>query len=433
MHQPQRGILQKQTDDQVLCLPPIGTRLFWVGFRPFIFSRRGGKSSRSTSVTAGITVDDNGHPHNSLAIITLGWSLKPLQNFISICREFRRHNLTGTTTVYFAGGGSDPYGQGWQSVSKATRKLDTIDMDRDLKLEIIRDAEYYYSDQSRQFFADCGIPYRRGYLFHGPPGTGKSSFSFALAGHLSCDIYHVNLSSGDISDGSLHRLFLGLPRKCIVVIEDIDSAGIGREQGPSTKPRQAESMLLGLPVISSHPPETPWDPPRKERQNRVTLSGLLNAIDGNASQEGRLLIMTSNEPDALDAALTRPGRIDKKIHFGNMTQTAGRSIFKRLIGRSALAYDATISMAQIDQYATAFAEKIPTDTFSPAQVQNFLQSCRGDPVKALAEIDSWVREHGGRSDSENVSSCASDAVVVGNEASDTTANHGDMVESQVSG
>jgi len=84
----------------------------------------------------------------------------------------------------------------------------------------------------------------------------------------------------------LHRLFLGLPRKCIVVIEDIDSAGIGREQGPSTKPRQAESMLLGLPVISSHPPETPWDPPRKERQNRVTLSGLLNAIDGNASQEG---------------------------------------------------------------------------------------------------------------------------------------------------
>lgn len=119
-----------------------------VGFRPFIFSRRGGKSSRSTSVTAGITVDDNGHPHNSLAIITLGWSLKPLQNFISICREFRRHNLTGTTTVYFAGGGSDPYGQGWQSVSKATRKLDTIDMDRDLKLEIIRDAEYYYSDQS---------------------------------------------------------------------------------------------------------------------------------------------------------------------------------------------------------------------------------------------------------------------------------------------
>ena len=70
----------------------------------------------------------------------------------------------------------------------------------------------------RQFFADCGIPYRRGYLFYGPPGTGKSSFSAALAGHLGCDIYHINLATGTISDGSLHRLFLGLPRKCIVVM-----------------------------------------------------------------------------------------------------------------------------------------------------------------------------------------------------------------------
>lgn len=82
-----------------------------------------------------------------------------------------------------------------QSVSKAIRKLDTIDMDEHVKADIVKDAEYYYSASSRKYFADCGIPYRRGYLFHGPPGTGKSSFSAALAGHLGCDIYHVSSSS----------------------------------------------------------------------------------------------------------------------------------------------------------------------------------------------------------------------------------------------
>ena len=128
------------------------------------------------------------------------------------------------------------------------------------------------------------------------------------------------------------------------------------------------------------------------KRNMITLSGLLNAIDGNASQEGRLLIMTSNNPDVLDHALTRPGRVDKKVYFGNMSKTAGKSIFLRLIGRSALAHDAVYTMAEIEQYAIEFADKVPPNTFTPAQVQNFLQGCRGDPIKALAEIDAWVEE-----------------------------------------
>jgi chaperone BCS1 len=131
----------------------------------------------------------------------------------------------------------------------------------------------------------------------------------------------------------------------------------------------------------------------------VTLSGLLNAIDGNASQEGRLLIMTSNNPDALDDALTRPGRIDKKVYFGNMTKAAGKSIFMRLIGRTALAHDAAFTMAEIERYATEFADKVPANTFTPAQVQNFLQGCRSDPLKALREVDAWVVEHRERSES----------------------------------
>jgi chaperone BCS1 len=297
----------EKLDGEVLALPPIGTRLFWIGFRPFIFSRRGGHSYRNNSVLAGNMVDDSGQLQNSLSIMTLGWSMEPLRGFTDLCHEFKIKNLTGTTTVYFAGDArADVYGvgNGWQSVSKAIRKLDTIDMDETIKLDLVKDAEYYYSEQSRSFFADCGIPYRRGYLFYGPPGTGKSSFSAALAGHLGCDIYHINLATGNITDGALHRLFLGLPRKCIVVIEDIDSAGIGREHTsstpapPTTHPHLQDMLgdMGGMSIPGSQQP--PAQPPHP-RRNMVTLSGLLNAIDGNASQEGRLLIMTSNNPNAL--------------------------------------------------------------------------------------------------------------------------------------
>lgn len=100
-------------------------------------------------------------------------------------------------------------------------------------------------------------------------------------------MYMINLASGDISDGKLHSLFLQLPRKCVVVIEDIDSAGIGREREEELPP----APLLpppGAPAANIPlPPKVPRNPARR---NTVTLSGLLNAIDGNASQEGRLLI-----------------------------------------------------------------------------------------------------------------------------------------------
>jgi chaperone BCS1 len=95
------------------------------------------------------TVNDRGQLQNALTISTLGWSLSPLRRFTDLCHEFKLKNLTGTTTVYFAGDSAGPYGrgEGWQSVSKAIRRLDTIDMDEATKLDLILDAEHYYSEQ----------------------------------------------------------------------------------------------------------------------------------------------------------------------------------------------------------------------------------------------------------------------------------------------
>ncbi|XPT00897.1 hypothetical protein M3J09_010045 [Ascochyta lentis] len=388
--------MQGVVDNEVSCLPPIGSRIFWVGFRPYLFDRVGGTKAPNFAASNGSnSLDTSGRLQNALTITTLGWNLEPLRDFVVKCHAWKKAHMTGTTTVYFAGGSQYDYGGGqWQSISKPVRKLDTIDMEDSVKLDLVRDAEYYYSEQSKQFFADCGIPYRRGYLFYGPPGTGKTSFSAALAGHLGCDIYHINLAASDITDGKLHNLFLGLPQKCVVVIEDIDSAGINREVTSELKEAAADSDLAGQLMGAQWRARTSHHAQQGQKgHSLITLSGLLNAIDGNASQEGRLLILTSNNPDALDAALTRPGRVDKRVYFGNMSKSAGKSIFMRLIGRSALAHDAVFSMAYIEQCATEFAEKVPAHTFTPAQVQNFLQGCRGDPVKALAEIDAWVADN----------------------------------------
>lgn len=138
------------------------------------------------------------------------------------------------------------------------------------------------------WYAERGIPYKRGYLLFGPPGTGKSSFSLSLAGKHELYIYTLQLSN--ISDTMLMRLFAELPPRCIVLLEDMDTAGVGRRDSVDAD-QEKESKLT------------------------VTLSGLLNVLDGVSSHESRILIMTTNYIEHLDEALIRPGRPVKKVHF----------------------------------------------------------------------------------------------------------------------
>jgi mitochondrial chaperone BCS1 len=71
--------------------------------------------------------------------------------------------------------------------------------------------------------------------------------------------------------------------------------------------------------------------PEEFRQEAgISLSGLLNAIDGVASHEGRVLIMTTNCPEKLDGALIRPGRVDMKIEFSLATEEQIRELFIRM-------------------------------------------------------------------------------------------------------
>jgi chaperone BCS1 len=159
-------------------------------------------------------------------------------------------------------------------------------LDEGVKECIVDDLKAFL--ETRTWYLDRGIPYRRGYLLYGPPGTGKSSFIQALAGELDFNIAILNVNERGLTDDRLNHLLTNIPQRTIVLLEDADAAFTNR--------RQADGDGYSGPT--------------------VTFSGLLNALDGVGSAEGRIIFLTTNHVERLDEALIRPGRVDMPVKFG---------------------------------------------------------------------------------------------------------------------
>jgi chaperone BCS1 len=205
--------------------------------------------------------------------------------------------------------------------------------------ELIADARAFLA--GRQWYLDRGIPYRRGYLLYGAPGTGKSSAVIAVASALQMDIAMLSLASGSLDDAQLADLLADVPVNSVVLIEDIDCAFAGRGNGP-------------------------------DKTSKLSFSGLLNAIDGVAAGEGRLLFATTNHIDRLDPALIRPGRIDRKLEVSYADRDQLRRIFLRFFPQA----DALL--------AESFAAVLPEDQLAMSAVQNYLIR-HADSVDAACE------------------------------------------------
>lgn len=164
---------------------------------------------------------------------------------------------------------------------KTKRPLDTIYMEPGVVEGLIADVENFQA--SREWYQRNAIPWRRGYLLHSSPGTGKSSLIFAVSGLLNKAVHSINLSAVE-SDEELMQA-LSQAGNGVVALEDIDAVRFTHQRSKGSE----------------------------EEASGVTLSGLLNAIDGIAAPEGRILFLTSNHPEKLDAALVRPGRVDRVV------------------------------------------------------------------------------------------------------------------------
>ncbi|KAJ4834041.1 hypothetical protein Tsubulata_017198, partial [Turnera subulata] len=169
--------------------------------------------------------------------------------------------------------------------------FDTLAMDPVLKKELMDDLDRFV--ERKDFYRRIGKPWKRGYLLYGPPGTGKSSLVAAMANYLKFDIYDMELASLR-SNSELRRLLSATSNRSILVIEDIDCS-------IQLQDRQIGDYDLG--------------------DNKLTLSGLLNFVDGLWSSYGdeMIFVFTTNYKDKLDPALLRPGRMDMHIHMSYCT------------------------------------------------------------------------------------------------------------------
>ncbi|KAI3879296.1 hypothetical protein MKX03_024271 [Papaver bracteatum] len=186
--------------------------------------------------------------------------------------------------------------------------FDHLAMDPEKRKEIINDLIAFRD--GKQYYAKVGKPWKRGYLLYGPPGTGKSSMIASMANLLNYDVYDLELTA--VADNSeLRRLLQDTTDKCIIVIEDIDCS---LDLTGKRKKQQKEDEVESDKDESDDDKENEAS---NDKKSNVTLSGLLNFIDGlwSASCKERIIVFTTNHVKKLDPALIRRGRMDKHIEM----------------------------------------------------------------------------------------------------------------------
>jgi mitochondrial chaperone BCS1 len=200
----------------------------------------------------------------------------------------------------------------WKAIrGKTPRKLESIVLQPGQLDRIVEDIKRF--QEAGDWYHHRGIPYRRGYLFTGKPGTGKTSVVFAIAGHFRRPIYVINLGSV-ADDNALFEAITDAPVDAIILLEDIDCARASQSrEGPKKDAGDDEDD-------------------EKEPGSKVTKAGLLNALDGITTPDGRIFIMTTNYVDNLDPALIRPGRADVHEEFQYLSKPEQELMAERFYG-----------------------------------------------------------------------------------------------------
>ena len=199
----------------------------------------------------------------------------------------------GKTTIYIW---DDGY---WETLEKSiSRRISTVYLDGK-EIEIKDIILNFLSKEEEEKYAKYGVPWKLNMLFHGYPGTGKTSLVYSIASELNMNVALLSFTR-KMEDSDFMRALRRLPDDTILVIEDIDALFESRKKND-------------------------------ENKNNITFSALLNTLDGIAHSHGQVIIMTTNHPLVLDNALKRPGRVDYSFEFGYSNKSQIEKMFNTFI------------------------------------------------------------------------------------------------------
>ena len=230
--------------------------------------------------------------------------------------------------------------------------------------ECKKDIERFLSIDNRRFHAERSIPYRRGYLLSGPPGTGKSNFVAHISREYGLPIYAV---ADAFNAKELIRMFKSMHGPAIFLLEDIDLSKYGAKREHTRKSIEVAGMEMNATTVGEDEDGAQNDLVEKVATDASNMLRMfLNSLDGIVKSENFIFVCTTNRKDSLDDALLRPGRIDVVVDMELLTAAEQFRYYNRFYGLDAQVED--------------------VEPRSVADVSNIFVTYARDPERALEEL-----------------------------------------------
>lgn len=215
-----------------------------------------------------------------------------------ICREFVEHcikefelhlyieNNSGIRKLFIF-----DKDEGWKGKEiRITKNFDNTYLPKHIETKLIHDIDSYL--ENKNHYEKMGIPYKRGYLFYGFPGTGKSSTVYAISHKTARNVYKI--SPKWFSESVFKDAISQIPPKSILLLEEIDTQVQKREKKKKKEKKDNDASSC---------------------DTKIDLSEMLNILDGYESLYDCIIIATTNYKAELDDALIRAGRFDLHVEF----------------------------------------------------------------------------------------------------------------------